>query len=391
MEIQSVPALKASLAQADPPRGLSPPLTALWYAAKTQFRIGDLVDCYKEIGQPFNGGGTILDAAALDYDVKVLSPPWCWVKAHTITQTIDYGFRVRATRVETDPSTWGDPQLNWVHGHLHRLESDDPNAAGWYKRGLREPSAVALPDEWESIAGELLAQQQLSPRSFATQLSPLAATLICAAPPLPLRFEPGETNPLTYHGETFARHVSIEDVCGDSTVVDEEHAVGCVIALYMLSGDFDEAHVLSLGHGSEHHPSFERVGITLKYLHAIIHRLEGPIQGELAGVSGHDNCEYWLGSGAGTDHPLLPRMGSAALEIGGIVATCVQSDGTGRWDPNAFNRLLEQQCDTMTDAEEAACRAMGEAELGLLLEYCHRVAIGDGEAMPPSGAARSRL
>ena len=383
MEICTVEGLKASLSQGCLPRGLSPEISALWYAAKSQFLIDELVDVYAAIGSPFNGGGTVMEAAELDYGVEPWSPAWCWVKAHTITQTIDYGFRVRGgahghpPRDDNDPSTLGSFHLNWVHGHLHRLESDGGNAESWYKRGLKQPSTVGLEEEWQSIAGELLAAQNLCARSFATQLSPLAASLVCSAPPLPLRFDPAH-NPLTYTCKTFDRRIPIDEAIS-GPVTDITHAVGFVAALYALSGDMDESHALLLGQGSPagHPPLDGDVGTTLKYLHAIVHRTEGRIlgsEGEGGGISGHDNCEYWLSSGA-AEHPLLARLGAAARFIGGAaVESCCRDDG--RWDPNAFNRLIEKG--GMSEAEEDQCQRMAEAEMGLLLDDCHHMATGGG-------------
>jgi hypothetical protein len=132
--IQSVDDLKATLPSVLPPPGLSPPLTALWLAAKTQFRTDDLMDIFAKHGAPFGGGGHLSQAEQVVYSCDRGSTAWYWLKAHTITQTIEYGFRTADTRDADQPSTWGDADLNWVHGHLHRLESDDRNAAGWYRR-----------------------------------------------------------------------------------------------------------------------------------------------------------------------------------------------------------------------------------------------------------------
>ncbi len=52
----------------------------------------------------------------------------------------------------------GTPRCDWVHAHLHRLEGDDANAAYWYRRAGRTPSAQPLSAEWDAIATELLAR-----------------------------------------------------------------------------------------------------------------------------------------------------------------------------------------------------------------------------------------
>ena len=87
---------RASLTAAVPPAGLTPPLQALWYAAK-----GD------------------------------------WDKAHDITQL-------------------GGLDLDWVHAYLHRVEGDLANAGYWYRRAGKPVAKVALEEEWAAIAETLL-------------------------------------------------------------------------------------------------------------------------------------------------------------------------------------------------------------------------------------------
>jgi hypothetical protein len=89
---------KTSLQNAKPPAGLSPALTALWWAAKDQ-----------------------------------------WSKAHNIV--MDEGGRDCA----------------WVHAYLHRIEGDLDNAGYWYRQATRPVAAGSLSDEWTQIAKALLA------------------------------------------------------------------------------------------------------------------------------------------------------------------------------------------------------------------------------------------
>lgn len=49
-------------------------------------------------------------------------------------------------------------------------------------------------------------------------------------------------------------------------------------------------------------------------MHAILHRMEGSIEGE-ANLSGYRNAEYWYGN-AGDDHPLLHQLGDIARSTG---------------------------------------------------------------------------
>jgi hypothetical protein len=92
-----VTGFRASLAADAPATALSPPLAALWWAAK-----GD------------------------------------WDKAHQVAQ-------------ETD-----DPAGAWVHAYLHRVEGDLSNAGYWYRRARRTVQTGPLDAEWTAIAAELL-------------------------------------------------------------------------------------------------------------------------------------------------------------------------------------------------------------------------------------------
>ena len=44
----------------------------------------------------------------------------------------------------------------WAHAYLHRVEGDEHNAAGWYRRAGKTPSTAALTAEWEEIARAVL-------------------------------------------------------------------------------------------------------------------------------------------------------------------------------------------------------------------------------------------
>jgi hypothetical protein len=90
-------ALKASTSKSAPPRDLTPPVQALWWAAK-----GD------------------------------------WDKAHAI--------------VMKDESR----EAAWVHAYLHRVEGDLPNAGYWYRTGGKPVATGALDAEWNAISAKLL-------------------------------------------------------------------------------------------------------------------------------------------------------------------------------------------------------------------------------------------
>lgn len=49
------------------------------------------------------------------------------------------------------------PAGSWVHAYLHRKEGDSANAGYWYGRAGKAVARGPLEEEWEEIAGSLLA------------------------------------------------------------------------------------------------------------------------------------------------------------------------------------------------------------------------------------------
>jgi hypothetical protein len=88
--------IKSTLANEAPESDLTPPLAALWWAAK-----GD------------------------------------WEAAHKIVQ---------------DES---DANSAWVHAYLHRVEGDLSNAGYWYRQAGRPVAKDSLEQEWERIVAAL--------------------------------------------------------------------------------------------------------------------------------------------------------------------------------------------------------------------------------------------
>jgi hypothetical protein len=89
---------KASLGKNRPPSGFAPALVALWWAGKDD-----------------------------------------WKKAHRIVMEE------------------GGKECAWVHAHLHRVEGDLENARYWYRQAKRPVASGPLREEWDEIAGNLLA------------------------------------------------------------------------------------------------------------------------------------------------------------------------------------------------------------------------------------------
>ncbi len=100
VEARDLDSFRKSLAAKAPPAGLARPLAALWHAAK-----GD------------------------------------WDAAHKLVQADE-----------------GEPDHDWVHAYLHRVEGDLRNAGGWYRAAKREPATGSLDAEWAAIAVALLAK-----------------------------------------------------------------------------------------------------------------------------------------------------------------------------------------------------------------------------------------
>ena len=93
--------LKASLADTGPDAALSPPLAALWWAAKGN-----------------------------------------WDAAHKIVMNEE-------TR-----------EAAWVHAYLHRVEGDLGNAGYWYRQAGQPVAKDSLEAEWERIVSALLGSEK---------------------------------------------------------------------------------------------------------------------------------------------------------------------------------------------------------------------------------------
>ncbi len=98
----SVADFKASLSEPAPAANVAPPLAALWWAGK-----GD------------------------------------WKKAHEIAQD-ENGMAA-----------------SWVHAYLHRVEGDLGNAGYWYRQARQPVATVPLETEWERIVSTLLQGEQV--------------------------------------------------------------------------------------------------------------------------------------------------------------------------------------------------------------------------------------
>ena len=90
-------AFNLTLKHSVPPRAVSAPLAALWWAKKGN-----------------------------------------WDKAHRL--------------VQDEPSG----EAAWVHAYLHRVEGDLDNAGYWYRRARQRPASGELDGEWRDLVAALL-------------------------------------------------------------------------------------------------------------------------------------------------------------------------------------------------------------------------------------------
>jgi hypothetical protein len=97
MPAMNASAFKRSLSHKIPPAGLSPALTALWWAGKDN-----------------------------------------WDKSHKIVMSE------------------GGSECAWVHAYLHRVEGDLDNAGYWYRQARRAKATGGLKTEWNAIVAALL-------------------------------------------------------------------------------------------------------------------------------------------------------------------------------------------------------------------------------------------
>jgi hypothetical protein len=92
---------KSSLSSSAPAPGVSPPLAALWWAAKGN-----------------------------------------WTRAHEIVQDEE------------------GVDAAWVHAYLHRGEGDLGNAGYWYRRAGKPVATGTVEDEWEQMVSTMLDEQK---------------------------------------------------------------------------------------------------------------------------------------------------------------------------------------------------------------------------------------
>mmetsp|Transcript_32628 Transcript_32628/g.104041 ORF Transcript_32628/g.104041 Transcript_32628/m.104041 type:complete len:234 (-) Transcript_32628:148-849(-) len=141
-------------------------------------------------------------------------------------------------------------------------------------------------------------------------------------------------------------------------------AVAC---LYVGLDCLDEAHDLVAGDSGE--------GTDAAYVHAVLHRREGPLIGEL-GLTGYQNARYWFGI-LGNTHPAFQRL-PREIEAMAAVPPEALPLRRGPWDPDLFVALCERAVRANDANLLAFCRAVQQREWEIL--YAHLIAkMGGGE------------
>lgn len=83
-----------------------------------------LDDFYNSLAQPQPPPGISIYLEALWQDQK-----GNWAKAHSLIQALN------------------DPEGAWIHAYLHRKEGDEFNADYWYRNASRKRPTISLDDE----------------------------------------------------------------------------------------------------------------------------------------------------------------------------------------------------------------------------------------------------
>lgn len=147
--------------------------------------------------------------------------------------------------------------------------------------------------------------------------------------------------------------------------------------LYLGCGALDQAHnlVTPLSWGSATSYAGPPVANSpaasqAAYVHAMLHRQEGPLDGESG--TGFSNANYWYRA-AGEQPALFPALlqaASAAAAGSPRLEAWVAQHG-GRWDPGRFVWLCSQAVESKDALLDGYCQAVAKAEWRLLLSACY--------------------
>ena len=112
-----------------------------------------------------------------------------------------------------------------------------------------------------------------------------------------------------------------------------------------------------------------------EYCHALIHRKEGDIIGEL-GAIGFSTCKYWFGKTG--YHPLYNVVKNEALKTPKsehkIINDFLDHLSKNQWNPDVFSDLCASALKTKNQDLELFnfCNDLSGKEWNILMEYCNQ-------------------
>jgi len=147
--------------------------------------------------------------------------------------------------------------------------------------------------------------------------------------------------------------------------------------LYFAVGGVDETHALVTPYSSSSSAAFAEPPVLnspwkkdATYVHAMVHRREGPYKGEFG--SGWSNSGYWF-SAVGP-HPIYEKVYEAANQLAGNNAILKKHMGShgGAWKPSQFLSLCESAEGKREDEPTIQfCKDVINAEWRILFDNCY--------------------
>eukprot|EP00026_Physarum_polycephalum_P018279 Phypoly_transcript_19809.p1 GENE.Phypoly_transcript_19809~~Phypoly_transcript_19809.p1 ORF type:complete len:217 (+),score=21.88 Phypoly_transcript_19809:52-702(+) len=167
----------------------------------------------------------------------------------------------------------------------------------------------------------------------------------------------------------------IETLDLDSKNKDMEKVV--LGLLYLGCGGVDEAHDIVTPYSWSSPTSFSGPPILksnakhdASYVHALVHRCEGPFDGEFG--NGFNNSTYWFGTVG--QHPLFPKVYQNAVDFAKEEPTLVKhmkEHKEGIWRPQQFLHFCENSLQTKDPVALEFCKLVVNSEWQLLFDYCY--------------------
>ena len=165
----------------------------------------------------------------------------------------------------------------------------------------------------------------------------------------------------------------------------EEHMADVTVAmLYLACGGMDESHNIVLPYSWPDQEAMSGPPILnspaikeSEYCHALVHRKEGDILGEL-GTIGFNNCKFWFRKTG--YHPLFKVVNKEALALGSkypgsrsVASFLDQIKGNENvWHPDVFSDLCANALTSREDEDMMKfCNELSGKEWQLLMDHCN--------------------